>query len=52
MTSEFLLLYKRLNLAFFMLNKREEIIQQMRLQEIEAVEIFEYEKNNDRLRPG
>ena len=47
MTSEFLLPYGRLNLASLTLEKREEVIQQIGLQEIEAVEIFEYEKNND-----
>ena len=47
MTSEFFLPYGRLNLASFTPEKREEVIQQTGLQEIEAVENFEYEKNND-----
>lgn len=47
MTSEFLFLYKRLNLASLILEKKEEVIQQTGLQEIEAVKIFEYGKNND-----
>ena len=46
-TSEFLLLYECLNLASLTLEKREEIICQNRLQEIEVVEIFKYGKNND-----
>lgn len=34
-------------MAFFLLEKREKFIQQIRLQEIEVVENFEYKKNND-----
>ena len=44
MTSKFFLSYKQLNLVFLTLEKREEIIQQTELQEIEAVQIFEYRK--------
>ena len=47
MTSEFLFPYGRLNLASLTPEKREEVIQQTGLQEIEAVEIFKYGKNND-----
>ena len=47
MTSEFFLSYKRLNLASLTPEKREEMVCQNRLHEIEAVEIFEYGKNND-----
>lgn len=47
MTSEFLLLYGRLNMASFIPEKREQVVYQNRLQEIEVVEIFEYGKNND-----
>lgn len=46
MTLDFLLSYRRLNLNSFTLKKREEIVQ-TGLLEIEAVEIFEYRKNND-----
>lgn len=47
MTSEFLLSYKWLNLVSLTPKKRKKVIQQTELQEIEAVEIFEYGKNND-----
>ncbi len=47
MTSEFLFPYGQLNLASLIPEKREEVIQQTGLQEIEAVEIFKYRKNND-----
>ena len=47
MTSEFILPFGRLNLASLSLKKREEIVQETGLIEIEAVEVFEYGKNND-----
>ena len=47
MVSEFILPYERLNLAFLTPEKREEVIQQTGLTFTEAVEIFEYGKNND-----
>lgn len=47
MTSKFFLLYKRLNLASLIPEKRKKVIQQTRLQKIEVVKIFEYEKNTD-----
>ena len=48
MTFEFFFPYGQLNLASLTLEKREKVIQQIRLQEIETIEIFEYGKNNDR----
>lgn len=39
--------YKWLNLAFFIIEKREKVIQQIRLQKIEAIAILECKKNND-----
>lgn len=47
MTSEFYLPYGWLNLASLTPEKRKKVIQQTGLQKIEAVEIFEYGKNND-----
>ena len=47
MTSDFISPYRQLNLNFLTLERREEIAQTTRLLEIEAVEIFEYGKNND-----
>lgn len=46
MTSEFLLPYGRLNLAF-LISKEREAIYEIRLLEEEVVEIFEYRKNNN-----
>lgn len=47
MTSKLLLFYKQLNLVSLKLEKREEVIQQIGLKEIEMVKIFEYGKNNN-----
>ncbi len=46
-TSEFFLPYGQLNLASLTTEKREKVVHQNRIQEIEAVEIFEYRKNNN-----
>lgn len=48
MIFEFIILFSQLNLAFFSPEKREKIVQEIGLIEIKAVEIFKYEKNNDR----
>lgn len=48
MTSEFLFLFGQLNLAFLSLEKRDKVVKKCRLVFTEAVEIFEYRKNNDR----
>ena len=47
MTSEFLLPFGRLNLASLSPEKRDEVVEKCGLVSTEAVEIFEYEKNND-----
>ena len=47
MVSEFIFPYGRLNLASFTPKKREEVVQQTGLKITEAVEIFEYGKNNN-----
>lgn len=47
MVSEFILLFGRLNLASLAPEKREEVFSRTGLIYTEAVEIFEYEKNND-----
>ena len=47
MTSEFIFPFSQLNLASFSPRKRQEIVQETWLIETEAVEVFEYEKNND-----
>lgn len=47
MTSEFLLLFGRLNLASLSREKRDEVVQRCKLVSTEVVEIFECEKNND-----
>lgn len=47
MTSEFILPFGRLNLASLSPERREEIVQETGLIETEAVEVFEYGKNND-----
>ena len=47
MTSEFLLPFGRLNLFSLTPERREQIKEETRLVETEAVEIFEYGKNND-----
>ena len=48
MTFDFLLLFNRLNLAFLFSENRKEVVEKFDLLEIEAVEIVEYGKNNDR----
>ncbi len=52
MTSGFFIPCGRLNLASLTKEKREEVVQQNGLQEIEVLEIFEYGKNNDGYRNG
>lgn len=47
MASEFILPFGRLNLASLTPEKRNEVIAQTGLTETEAIEIFEYGKNND-----
>lgn len=47
MTFEFILPFGRLNLASLSPERREEIVQETRLIETEAVEVSEYGKNND-----
>lgn len=47
MVSEFLLPFGRLNLSFLSLEKRQEVIKKAGLTHTEAVENFEYGKNND-----
>lgn len=44
---KFLLLFGRLNLAFLTPEKRNKAVKKYRLISTEAVELFEYEKNND-----
>lgn len=45
MIFEFIFLYNWLNIAFFIFNKKE-TIQKIGLLKEEAIEIFEYRKNN------
>ncbi len=52
MVSEFILLFGRLNLASLAPEKREEVLSRTGLIYTEAVEIFEYGKNNDRYWDG
>lgn len=52
MTSEFIFLFGCLNLAFFTPERRNEIMKQMNLVVTEAVEVFEYGKNNERYWDG
>ena len=47
MTSDFLLPFGRLNLASLSSEKRKEVVEKCGLLETEAVEVFEYGKNND-----
>ena len=47
MTSELFFSHAQLNLASFITEKREEVAHQNGLQEIEAVEIFEYRNKYD-----
>ncbi len=47
LTIEFFFHYGPLNFTSLILEKREKIVHQGRLQKIEAVKIFEYRKNND-----
>lgn len=46
MVSEFILPFGRLSLALLAPEKREEVLNRTRLTHTEAVENFEYEKNN------
>lgn len=47
MVSEFLLLFDRLNFLLLSEKKQKEVIEKTRLIILEAVELFEYEKNNE-----
>ena len=47
MVSEFLLPFGRLNLSSLSSEKRQEVLEKTGLTHTEAVEIFEYRKNND-----
>lgn len=47
MTSNFLLLFSQLNLAFLSSEKRKKIRENCDFLEIEAIKIFEYKKDND-----
>ena len=47
MTSDFLLLFGRLNLASLSSEKRKDVVEKCGLLEMEAVKVFEYRKNND-----
>lgn len=47
MVTEFILLFGRLNLASLTPEKREKVIEKTGLRHTEAVEVFEYGKNND-----
>ena len=47
MVSEFILPFGRLNLASLTPEKREEVLEKTGLIHTEAVEVFEYGKNND-----
>ena len=49
---DFILPYRRLNLNSFTQERRKKLAQTIRLLETEAVEIFEYEKNNNGYRDG
>ncbi len=48
MTSDLFLFFNRLNLASLSSEKRKEIVEKCGFLETEAVEMFEYGKNNDR----
>ena len=52
MVSKIILPYGRLNLASHILKKREKVIQQTGLTFTEAIENFEYWKNNNRYWDG
>ena len=47
MTSDFLLPFDRLNLAFLYSEKKKKVEEKCSLLETEAIEMFEYRKNND-----
>lgn len=47
MTSDYLLPFGQLNLAFLSFQKRKEVVEKCGLLGTEAVEVFEYEKNNN-----
>ena len=47
MTSNFLLFFCQLNLAFLFSEKKKEVVEKCGLLEIEVVEIFKYEKKNN-----
>lgn len=51
MVSEFIISYDQWNLAF-LISEQKETIRRTGLLEEEAIEIFEYEKNNDNLWDG
>lgn len=48
MTSDFLLSFGQLNLAFLSSEKKKKVVEKYSLLETKAVEIFENKKNNDR----
>lgn len=52
MTSEFILPFGQLNLASFLLERREKIVQKIRLIETKSIEVLEYKNNNDRYWDG
>lgn len=47
MVFEFIFLYRRLNLFFLSLGKRQKVVKKSGLIHTKVVEIIEYEKNND-----
>ena len=47
MISDFLLPFGQLNLASLSFQKRKEVVEKCGLLETKAVEVFEYEKNNN-----
>lgn len=48
MTSDFLLFFGQLNLAFLFSKKRKNVVTKNNLLKTEAIEIFKYRKNNDK----
>lgn len=47
MISEFIFLFRRLNLLFLTLKQREDVLEKTRLTYTEVIKIFEYKKNNN-----
>ena len=52
MTFEFIFPFGQLNLTFFSLKRREEIVQETRLIKTKTVEVFKYRKNNNKYWDG